>query len=137
MISEQFTHRLKLRWAILIKYLCLSTTGVLAAISPSQAAEEQLQFFLTIWIVFFVVGAVASTLGIILGRWSGEAFGLPLLSSALIIYAIILMVRFQAGQLPLLAFAFMIMGFGFGLLGRWLDVLKLLRAARRTNRHGN
>jgi hypothetical protein len=135
---QRFVHRFQLRWPYLLMYLCLTFTGIIVAIAPSPTAQQQLRFFLPVWFVFFIVGGSSSALGIVLGRWSGEAVGLPLLSSALLIYAMILVIRVQGGGVtaPLIAFSLLLAGFGFGLLGRWFDVLKLLQAARELDHHG-
>lgn len=129
-------HRLKLRWPYLLAYLCLVLTGVLVAVAPAPAARQLLQGFLPVWIGFFVAGGIFSAYSILRGRWTGEAFGLPLSSTALAVYAIILVMRFFGTlprTLPMLASAALLFSFALLLLARWLEVLRLLRAAREIN----
>lgn len=128
-------HRLQLRWPHLLMYVCLITAGVVIAIEPTPTVTDQLRFFFPVWVSFFIVGGAASAYGILKGTWVGEAFGLPLASSALTIYGLILMVRFfvsSSGLVTTASFAFslVLLAFGFGLFGRWREVLKFLKIAR-------
>lgn len=133
---DRLSHRLRLRWPYLLMYCCLTATGVIVGLSPSDAVREQLRAFLLVWVIFFILGGVSSALGVVGKSWLGEAFGLPLLSSALAIYGIILIWRYSVevnASPAFLAFGLLLLGFGLGLYARWQEVMKLLRIAREMN----
>lgn len=131
--------RLRSRWPYLLMYLSLMASGIVVGVAPTPGARQQLGFFLAVWIIFFIVGGAAGAYGIMRGTWFGEAFGLPLLATALLVYAVIIGLRFfTVIRTPgLLAFALLLFGFAFGLLGRWREVLRFLRTARELPHNGH
>lgn len=84
--------------------------------------------------VFLGIGGILCLLGQLADRWVGELLGLPLVASAMSVFAV-LTVR-DNGWNPISApSVLMLAAFGLMFFMRWIDQFMLARAARFMARH--
>lgn len=83
---------------------------------------------------FCLAGGILAGGGTLTGRWVGELLGLPLLTSAMVSFALVTF-RESAGDpwvgAPSVG---LLVSFAALLLGRWIDVFSLSRTATRASR---
>lgn len=116
-------------------YILLTVAGVLVLVAPTLTVADSLATLLAhIWAYFFILGGTFSTYGLIRGVLWGEALGLPMASASTLMYGIIITERFVSDEsgLGALIIGMLFIAYAFGLVGRWIEVMHILRIARQT-----
>ncbi len=112
-------------------YAGLVLSGVFTALYPSTVVTDQVGTVVTyFWSAAMISSAVTCTYGSFTDKWIGEFSGIPLLAAVLAFYsgALFLSIR-ENGNLLVVAFAFILLSFSFGLIARWQDVRSVKREA--------
>lgn len=122
---------------LMLQYLLLSIAGILALIKPTPNVYDLMPTLVVyVWGIFFALGGIVSCLGVTTGFREGEAIGVPLLSSACIMYGSALLYQ-STNQGPASFFVFLFVGlfsvsYGVGLLDRWVSSLHVVNVSRET-----
>ena len=111
---------------------------VLRTIAYIAIAASGLAIILTDFPIFYtimgwwcLVGGLCSSTGSATGRWVGEFIGLPLLSSAMLTFsALTYRDAWDAAGWTSVPSILLLFAYGVLLLGRWLDVQAVGRAAK-------
>lgn len=107
------------RWSRVAAYLMMMTGGATSFAIPVESIKESTGWVVYLWATFLLVGGMLSSYGAFTDRWIGELLGLPLISAAFGVYAVVLaFARTITGAAAALAFA----GIGLFLFARWRDV---------------
>ncbi|MEW2474599.1 hypothetical protein AB0875_12490 [Micromonospora gifhornensis] len=117
------------RWSRVAGYTMMAAAGIGAAAYPTPSVQEATGPLVYLWAAFLAVGGLLAAFGATTDRWIGELLGLPLLSAAFSVYAVVL----ASASAPASVVAALVLG-GFALLlvGRWRDVgLVRLEATRQ------
>lgn len=127
------SNRIKMRWPYLIMYVLLGIVGIIVLVVPSITISESIRgLFAHIGAYFFIVGGGFSTFGLLRGALWGEATGLPMAASATLAYGIVLVERYTAlSGVGGLIIGMLFIAYSFGLLGRWIEVMRMLDISRR------
>jgi hypothetical protein len=105
----------------------LASAGLASALWPVQSVEHATRPWQSLaWTGFFMLGGLASALGVITDRWLGELVGLPMLITVFAFYSV---VAFSAGKLPSLAGGCFLLAVGVLLFVRWQQVWEVRRVA--------
>lgn len=125
----------RIRWVRYLRtlmYLFFLIAGVFAMAYPTQVILTALQASLAyVWSGFLIAGGLASSLGSLRGRISGEIIGNPLLAASNAIFGGAL---FGYGQSAAsIAIGCIFWGISFGLGARWFDVRVLAKISEETS----
>lgn len=117
-----------------VGYLHFAIAGVIAFWWPAPAIEQvTAQSFFDraayAWAVLLVIGGVMSAWGALWRKWPGEYIGLPALMLVLWIYALAALITGFQVRPRSLAGSFVLGGFAWVLLCRWVKVDCLRREA--------
>lgn len=125
----------KRKWQFFGMYLSFLIAGIFAAIFPSQnildAAAAASSY---VWAGFICIGSGLCLYGIISDKWTGEAVGIPPVSAAMAILGVALLGVGQSSAS--IAFGWVFIGFGFGLIARWREAMRTGKISR-TSRDGD
>jgi len=123
--------RVKDRWLKVMRtlaYLLMGMAGVFCLLSPFLTVVYNTLAEVMAW--FLVVGGLCAFLGSLTERWWGEYVGLPLLSSAFMVFAVLSMAGSyaEAHYLALANFA-LLSAVALGLMSRWREARAIYRLA--------
>lgn len=121
------------RWVRSTTYLIFIGAGLVSLAAPSRVLEAELGHSWTLaWGIYLAAGGVLCLAGSATDRWLGEFAGLPLIGSAIFVYAAIILstVTEATWRLPP---GLILMAFDVLLLDRWLDVRAISIASQRAH----
>jgi hypothetical protein len=119
------------RWTRVIGYTLMAAGGVAAVFVPTPSVRLAAGALVYLWAAFLAVGGTLAAVGAITDRWLGEHLGLPLISAAWAVYAVVLAL---GGNPASRAAAFAFAAVAFLLWGRRRDVELIRREATRRAR---
>lgn len=121
------------RYTRIAGYLMMAAGGGTAFAIPAPSIQAATGWVVYLWAAFLLAGGALCAYGAVTDRWIGEYTGLPLISSAFGVYAVVLVlgaaVRTTAAALAFGAVALV-------LLDRWYDVNRVRVAATDQAEHG-
>lgn len=116
-------------------YVLLVVAGVLVFFVPSLEVLATLQRALVYtWAGFFIGGAGLSAFGLLTGKLWGEAVGLPPASMATLGFGVVILLRSSQGGVSIAALiiGMMFVAYACGIVGRWLDVMTVIKISGDT-----
>lgn len=113
-------------------YLFFLLSGIVAFFAPSQIIDRELITILVYgWSVFLTVGGGMCLGGKLRGNWTGEMIGLPMLSAANYIFALVLFVAGTSSAA--IAVGGIFCGIGTAFVGRWIELRWLIKKTREVS----
>lgn len=111
----------------IVAYACMVIGGATLApqIDDTVGIVAPLWYVMVVWLV---LGGLASMVGQVVHRWTGEFVGLPLVGSALLGFGV-LQANVMDWSWSVVPSTALLWSFGLVMLSRWRDVLYLYRAA--------
>lgn len=121
----------RILWAA--AYACFTFAGVVAFFSPSQLiASTLIKVFVYGWASFLTAGGGLCFIGKTRDSWAGEIVGLPMLSTANLIFGFLLLS--QRPTSASIAIGGMFCGVGIALISRWVEMRRLAKVNEGVNR---
>ena len=82
------------RYTRIIGYLMMAAGGATAFAIPAPSIQAATGWVVYLWAAFLLAGGSLCAYGALTDRWIGEYTGLPLISSAFGVYAVVLVLSF-------------------------------------------
>lgn len=119
---------------LLTEYLVLVIAGLIGTVRHPEAIERAVGPFWTgMWSIYVVVGAVFCGAGVLRDHWFGEFLGLPLVGSAMTLYAAAVLFDTRIDPFKTVGGILLIV-FVSQMARRQLDVVAVMRAQTRLAR---
>ena len=124
------SHRRRRPLRVLAYVLLAVGAGVLLA-DPTKSLQGQSVYIRWIWSGFLLAGTLLAIYGSARDRHMGEFLGIPMLSTALSVFVVLLFAAHTTGSI---AFGCIIASLIVVLSSRWLDLWRLVVASTRAER---
>jgi hypothetical protein len=109
-----------------VGYGLFGLAGAAAIVWPAPSVESATGWLVYVWAAWLAIGGTLAGAGAVTDRWLGEYAGLPLLSSAFGVYAVVIA---SNGRLSSAAGALALAAIAAVLFARWQDIGVLRKEA--------